>query len=201
MELIIKQSMLQANFQYKIYEKDNLIYTASVNRALLPSLRKIFVRDINGKEICSLKQEDILKLILKQLPFISFFKFSVCPFIYYENNERAGYIRENVNGDGYVYGYIGEEYYEIWEHSGTNISIIRDLKQVAAIKKSSMKVFDGDEYRVIFNKGCDKHLVVILCLLSDVLWFTSDNSSSSLSWEYNVQLTGRKIDRNWNPED
>lgn len=156
---------------------------------------------LNSIGIDNIKQENWFRLILRLIPLMCFFSFSVSPYIYYSKEMEKGYLRQKVNGDGYVYGQIEGEEFEIWEHTGNYISIHSNEKQIALIKRSKLKEFDGDRYRIIFGKSLEKHLAAIFCLLADALWHTDDTELYSMSWEFSYQLTGKKLDKNWLPED
>ena len=122
MELIVKQSKLKFNYEYKIYDHDKIIYTAKANRTIIPYLRRISIYDLNDIEVFSLKQESLLKIFLRMIPFLSFFQFSICPYNYYDNGFYKGFIREKFNGDGYIFGEIENINYEMWQHTATSFS-------------------------------------------------------------------------------
>ncbi|MFD3158368.1 hypothetical protein ACFIJ5_16205 [Haloimpatiens sp. FM7330] len=202
MELIVEQLKFKYNYEYRVYDMGIHIYTAKINRTIIPSLRKICLYETNGREICCLKQENWLKIILGMIPVINGFNFSICSYIYYKNGINEGYLSEKVTVlSEYVMGTIYGNNYEMWEHTGNNIGIYCNEKQVALIKRASFKEYDGNQYEILYNKNFEKEIVVIFCLLADVLWATSDTTSYTLSWEYTVQLTGKKMDKTWKPED
>ncbi|WP_010076726.1 hypothetical protein [Clostridium cellulovorans] len=95
MELKIEQAKLKYNYQYKIIEDGNIVNTAEINRIVFWGFRKISLFDANGNQVISLRQEDKKKLILENIPIIAFFKFSRCPYIYYKDGEKQGYLRDN----------------------------------------------------------------------------------------------------------
>lgn len=201
MELTIKQSKFRFNYQYKVYESSELLYTATINRTIIPFLRQANLYKLDGKKISCLKQESWIKFILGIAPIISFFSFTVCPYIYYENDIKQGYLEEKRNGSSYVFGKISGINFELYQHDSNYIAIYSNNVQVGLIKKSNLKEFDGDQYRVTYNKVIKREVVIILSLLADVLWYTSDTSINSFCYEWTKQLTEIKFDRNWTPED
>jgi hypothetical protein len=201
MELIIEQEVLKANYEYKIYVDKELIYISKINRTIATTLRKIHLYDRDGNEICCLKQESWLKLILQNIPFVCLFSFAVCPYIFYRDGIRQGYLREAFDGDWVVIGEIDNDKYEIWDHTGNNMSIYCNEKQVGAITRDCFKLFDGDKYKILYNRNFDRELAIMCSLLADVLWNTSDDNIYGCSWEWGMQLDGKKINKNWKPED
>lgn len=197
MELTIKQSKLKFHFEYEIYEYYKLIYRAKINRMMIPYFRKIYLYDVNGNEICCLKQESWLKLILSMFPIVNFFKFSVCPYNFYKNSIKKGFLYQ---WDSFK-GKIGGDTYEICEHTGNAISFYRNDEQVGSIDRKRFKEFDEDQYRVMYNGDLNKELVAIFTLLADAEWHTSENKTSSFSWEYTIKFGEKKQDKNWVPKD
>lgn len=200
MELIIKQSQLKKNFQYKIYALDELIYTAQANRIIIPRFRNITLFNHKGEIVCSFKQNEWKKFILSKIPIISLFRFSICPFSYYKGGIEKGYTKGKVEG-GYIFGAIDGISYEIWEETSEYTGIFREGKQVALITRSRFKQFDGDQYKLIYSKSLEMEIAAMLCLLVDTLWYTKDSQIYSTSWEYTIYYGGKKVDKDWVPED
>lgn len=178
-----------------------MIFIAKSNRTFIPNLRKIYLFELNGKEVCCLKQESWIKLILQTIPLINLFKFSVCSYIYYNHGIKEGYLREMYCGDGHVVGVINGKSYELIEHTGTYYGIYCNEKQVGYIKRNMLKELDEDKYKIIYSKSLETELAIIFCLLSDILWHTSDTNIYSINLEFSYQLTGRKYNKEWKPED
>lgn len=197
----MKQCEFKFNYEYKVYQGYEHVYTGKATRNILPWMRNIKLFDKNGNEVASLRQESKIKFFLRFIPLVNWLKVAVCPFNFYEDNNNIGFIKENINGDGYLLGNINDDKFEIWQHSGNNISIICNDKQVGLITRNASKVGDGDTYRVLINKKFNDVVAIMLTLLSDVLWNTSDTNATSMSWSYTFELTGKKLDREWKPED
>ncbi|EYE87304.1 hypothetical protein Q428_14055 [Fervidicella metallireducens AeB] len=201
MELIIEQSKFKLNYEYKVYASSELIYIAKINRNIIPSLRKIYLYESNGKEVCCLKQENWLKFILQNIPFVNFLESSICDYVYYKNGIKEGYLREKTSGDSIVIGKIKGQDYEMFGYEINNIPIYWNKKQTGVIKRKNIKELDGDQYKIIYNNSLPREVAVIFCLLSDVLWHTSDTRITSCSWEYSIPLAGEKVNKDWVPED
>lgn len=193
MELTVDQTYAKkVNCEYKIRENGNIIYKAALKRTILfPSLNKIYLYEPNGKEICILKQEDKVKFICEMVPIISMFS-SICPYIYYKNGVKQGYIIEQRSGSD-IMAEIQDKRYEIWQHTAKDVSIYYDNIQVAAIKKAR---WDRGEYKFIYEKSLEKELGIMFCLFSDFLF----NVSSPYNDIWVKRFGGRKFDADWKPK-
>lgn len=201
MELIINQSSLDLNFKYTVIEENKEICYGKANRIIIPNFRKIEVFNCQNKNLLSIKQESLLRIILKYLPIISFWNFSVCPYNFYCNGAMIGYMKEEYNGSSSVKGKIFGEFYEIVENTGECVSIYRSDKQVGLIKRRKSKIGDGDKYELIFNNNFNKELAISICILADVLWHTSDKQIYSEKLEFSTKIKGRPFNLEWKPED
>lgn len=194
MELIIRQSKLRSKYEYKVYENEELIYIGETKEIMIPQLRKIYLRDLSDNDVCVLKQESWFKLVLGLIPFIWLFKFSVPPFIYYDGSVKKGFL---FPGSGLVRGEIDGSLYEMRAHTGNVYSFYCCDKQIGLIEEKKSEKYNEHIYKVTFNKGVDKQLAVMLCIIADVVWILSDADGYSTI----VQISGRKLDESWRPGD
>lgn len=73
MNLLIKQKEYSFNYQYKVYDNNELLYTAYANRTIIPMFRKISLIDTNGNILYTLKQENLFNFIISTIPISDFF--------------------------------------------------------------------------------------------------------------------------------
>lgn len=196
MEIIIKQSKLKYNYKYKIYSQSNLLFLGKANRTILPSKRKIEISYPNGNNVCTLKQENVYKYILSCIPILNLFKISVCPYILYFNNLYQGYLKQQGFWNRDVVGIIDNNKIVIKAHTGNYISIHSSDEQVALAKKNVHKKLDADEYFVSYNKDQSVEVISIICILADIIWYTSDDTVHSSSIEYDIVLND-DFNKNW----
>lgn len=203
MELIVQQKGFGINFEYSFFDGGgNLVFKAKANRTVIPLPRKIFVYNSSKQEICSLRQDNIFKFVLANIPFMGIILRRDCPYNFYEGSVSNGFLQQNYFvGGGHIYGNVSNAPYSIYGHSGNDYSIFRDDLQVASILRSELRLGDGDKYKLIFDSRIDTKLAVILTVLVDITWHTYDTSYTSLSWERSYQLGGKKRDEEWIPKD
>lgn len=204
MRLIIEQDKLRFNYKYNIYISGNLLYTATVNRTIVPKFRKITITDLNGQQVCILKQEDKIKFILSYVPIIGWFDYFSCPYNIYISGIKQGIIKENrwgKNIDSSIECEIHNDKYYIHSHTGEEYSIFLNDKQEGLIAHDHWKIGDGDRYEVLYNSKLKPEFAAAICIFIDILWGTSDTSTTSISYQYTWIIGGRKKDKNWRPED
>jgi hypothetical protein len=204
MKLEIQQEKLKLYLEYKVIKDDEVVYIGEVNRMLLPKFRKISFSDINGKEVCTLVQEDIKTFILSKIPIINWFRDFSCPYNLYFNGINSGFLREVQLGKKEspdIYGEVDKRKYSIYMHTGNEYSIFIDDIQECLISQEHWKLGDGDIYNILYSRNLKDELAAIICILIDILWATIDISASSLSYQKTWVIGGRKKDENWKPED
>ncbi|QHI73456.1 hypothetical protein [Aminipila terrae] len=196
MEIIIKQSKLKYNYEYKIYSQSNLLLLGKANRTIFPSKRKIEISYPNGNIVCTLKQENDFKYILSCIPIINLLKICACPYILYFNNQNKGYFMQQGFWNRDIVGIIGNNKIAIKAHTGNYISIHFNNEQVALAKKNVYKKFDADEYLVNYNKDQRMEVISIIYILVDIIWYTSDDTLYSNSLEYKIVFND-DFNKNW----
>ncbi|WP_346938616.1 hypothetical protein [uncultured Clostridium sp.] len=201
MELRISQSSFNLNYEYTIFKQNEIIYYGKANRVLLPKFRKIQIFNYKNEHLLSVKQESFLRILLTHLPIISFFGFSVCPYVFYYGDSKIGYMEEEHNGSSIVKGEIYGAFYELIEHTGKYIAIYSDKHQIGLIEREISKIGDGDKYKLIFNNSFNKEIAICFCLLADILWHTSDTEIYSEKWEFSTELKERPLNCKWKPDE
>jgi len=201
MELRISQSSFNLNYEYTIFKENKVIYYGKANRVLLPKCRNIQVFNYDKEQLISVKQESILRVLLSYLPIISFFNFTVCPYVFYCGDFKIGYMEEEYNGSSIAKGEIYGVIYELVEHTSEYIAIYNNKNQIGLIKRVISKVGDGDKYKLIFNNSFDKELAICFCLLADILWHTSDTKIQGEQWEFSTEFKERPLNRKWKPDE
>lgn len=201
MEFTIRQSNFKYNYEYKIYRLNQLIYNAKINRVIIPQFRKIKLYSIENQEILCIRQKDYLKFLLGHIPIFNLFSFSICPYEFYKDNVKIGYMKMKSNTNRCIEGKVYDKQYQIWEYNGEYVFIYCNDKQVGLIKRKVSKIGDGDEYKVLFNKELEQEIAINFCLLSDIIWHTSDTQIYSQKWEFSQKLKDENLNVEWVPED
>ncbi len=202
MEMTVEQAMFNVkSYEYKFFMDDKLAFVGKANRTVIPIPRKIWLYDDVGKELCSLRQENLRRFIISNIPLIGFFQGQDCPFNFYCNGLKQGsFVEKYFNLSGLIEGTVNGFDYFVYGHTGNAVSIFAGEKQIALIKRNAFKNWDADRYKVIFSSTASAELIAILTIFSDITWETADRSVSSFSWEYTVQIGGKKLDKNWTPD-
>lgn len=203
MELEIKQDWFNfKNYNYKIYQSDQLIYTATSNRLIIPILRSITVSDNIGGNIYTIKQKNFIKHILSLVPVINLLFITSCPYIIYKNNKDIGVITEYYYFKGGTVKAVieGIEYY-LYCQTGNGVSIYCNDQQIGIIKRDVWKHGDADTYHVLFDSCLKPIIAALLSVMIDILWHTSDTKFSSISYEYTIQFGQKETDKNWHPKN
>lgn len=204
MEMIVEQAVFNVkNYEYKFFVEDRIAFIGKANRTVIPTPRKIFLYDNAGNELYSLKQENLFRFVIANIPLIGFALGKDCPYNFNVKGIKHGaFVQKYFNFSGLIIGTIGVNTYSLHGHSGNTVSIFCGEKQVGLIQRNAVKTGDADKYKVLFSSSSiGRELVASLTILSDVVWHTTDRSTTLLSWEYSVQLGGRKQDKSWIPED
>lgn len=196
MEIVVKRKRIKKIYEYRFYNKNEIIFIGKVTGPYNFHMKKIFLYNANGKEICVLKQEDLKRFFLMHVPIINLFDFCNCPYAYYKDGVKIGSLNE-LKGV-FIKGDINDDNYEICQHTGNYISIYCNNKQEGLLKRKCSATYDGELYKITINKSFNKELAVLICLLSETIWFSSNNRGGPI--QYNIVYRGRKMDPNWEPE-
>jgi len=183
----------------KFYSDEQLVFIAKANRTVVPSLRRIYLYDKNGKESCSLKQTNIIRFIISYIPIIGSAFNRDCPYNLFYRKRKIGYFVEKYFPNS-IEGNVENNNYYLYPHTGNNISIFKNDKQIVSIKRNPFNVWDADRYNVLYEKEVSNELIALLVTLADITWETEDNSTSAYSYEFNWYISGRKENKNWIPE-
>lgn len=201
MELRISQSSFNFNYNYKIFNQNEIMYYGKANRVILPKFRNIQIFNYKNEHLLSVKQENFFKMLLSHLPIISFFSFSVCPYILYYKDSKIGYMEEKCNRSSIVRGEIYGVAYELIQHTGKYVAIYSEKQQIGLIEREISKIGDGDQYRIRFNNGFNEEIAICFCLLADILWYTSDTEIYGEKYEYSIGFKERELNCNWKPDE
>ncbi len=93
----------------------------------------------------------------------------------------------------------GPDLYDIYGHRGRKYSVYKNDRQIAWWDKQAVSWFNGDNYKIIANKNCDKELVISLCLAIDN-YASNDNEKKALNFDIGkIGPQARKFDPSWQP--
>lgn len=205
MKLIIEQEKFKFNYQYKIFDDNELVYIGRANRTVIPQPRKISLCDLNNNELdIILKEENIIKFIISYIPILGWFNFSVCPYNLYVNGMKQGFLSKVVqrkNTHPSIIGEIKGHNISIYEHTGDLYTIFKDNLQQGLIKREHWKQGDGDRYIILYNREFGTELAALIGILVDIIWGTTDTSIKFLRYEYTWVLGEEKSDNHWEPKD
>ena len=196
MKLVIEQVQSKKEHRYKVCENGKVIYTLKINTRNIFALKKVYLYDAEGKEVCSAIQENKVKYYIRFIPFVGLFM-SGCTFVYYKGGKKLGVVNHRFNGGSHIWSKIDDDEYEVWNPKNTSVCIYHNDKQVALIIRKHLVMFDGDSYIASYNSSFSKELLIMLCIMSDLFWFETDNDK----YAWMIQLGKRKLDENWKPED
>lgn len=201
MEMQINQAKFSFPFyNYKIYSDGNILYTAKKTQNRLPSFVKIYLYDTRGNELYCLKQRSIFRLMLSYIPIVNFF-INGCSYILYSQGTNKGFMQHEVLSDN-VIGCLEGNNYELYQHTGDDISIFCNKVQVGFVTKNRLKFGEADKYKIEYSKHLiKKEILALLVLLADAEWPSDFSSSTNLSWEYTIKFGEKKRDLNWIPDD
>lgn len=91
----------------------------------------------------------------------------------------------------------GADVYDIYAHRGRKYSVYKNDKQIAWWDKAAVTWFNGDNYKIIADKDCDKLLMIALCLAVDNY---ASNDKDKKAVNLNIGRIGpqaRKFDPAW----
>ncbi|MFT3933583.1 MAG: hypothetical protein QM726_08220 [Chitinophagaceae bacterium] len=94
----------------------------------------------------------------------------------------------------------GRDMYDIYAHRGRKYSVYKNDKQVAWWDKNAVSWFNGDNYKIIADRDCDKILIISFCLAVDN-YANSDKEKRTVN--FNIGRLGpqaRKFDAGWQPK-
>jgi uncharacterized protein YxjI len=94
----------------------------------------------------------------------------------------------------------GSDLYDIYAHKGRKHSVYKNDKQVAWWDQKAVTWFNGDNYKIIADKDCDKLLLISFCLALDNY---ASNDEEKKTVNFNIGRIGpqaRKFDPSWVPK-
>ena len=90
--------------------------------------------------------------------------------------------------------------YDIYAHRGRKYSVYKNDRQVAWWDKEAVTWFNGDNYKIIADKDCDKLLIISFCLAVDN-YASNDKEKNTVN--FNIGRIGpqaMKFDSTWQPK-
>jgi uncharacterized protein YxjI len=94
----------------------------------------------------------------------------------------------------------GSDVYDIYGHRGRKYSVYKNDRQVAWWDKKAVTWFNGDNYKIIADKDCDKLWIISFCLTVDNY---ASNDKEKKTVNFNIGRIGpqvRKFDPSWQPK-
>jgi hypothetical protein len=197
MELIIERTLSKKEFLYKIIGKDQLIGRANYTGEIL--LRKILVTDLISNVSYLLSQTNILIKLLNALPLLNLYSFT--NFKYYVNAVYKG--RTSSNFFKPQFRFLVEDIeYIIYSHKNNFVSIMRNDKQIALIKKEDVTYAEKNRYLILYEESSQNNIAFLLLLVCfiDVVFYPNHFSFSYIKYERTVGFDKNYDDRvNWEP--
>lgn len=198
MELIIERTLSKKEFLFNIIGNSQLIGRANYTGEIL--LRKILVTDTFSNERYSLKQTNILIKLLNALPLLNLYSFT--NFKYYVNDVYKGRTSHNNFLKPQFKFHLGEVEYDIYCHKNNYISIMRDNKQIALVKKEDLTYAEKNRYILRYDASSqynDAFLLLLVCFI-DVTFYPNHFSFSNIKYEKTLGSDKNYDDRvNWRP--
>jgi len=185
------------------------MYRVEATKGTFASLCKIIVYDKYGNELYNVAQQNFNKIILRLIPFMSFFKFSVCPFEVYKEDIQVGSIREKSNGGCNIIADINDINYEIIEQTEKYVHIFKKNEQVGLIERINSSINNAYDYIILFNKNIPSEIVTIFSIIVDLTWNygcrrNDINFYNGIKTNYHEKrwnLYGKSLNKNWRPEE
>jgi uncharacterized protein YxjI len=94
----------------------------------------------------------------------------------------------------------GPDMYDIYGHRGRKYSVYKNDRQVAWWDKKAVTWFNGDNYKIIADKDCDKNLIISFCLVIDNY---ASNDKEKKAFNFDIGKIGpqaKKFDSSWQPK-
>ncbi|WP_346917586.1 hypothetical protein [Clostridium sp.] len=209
MKLITQNTCDRPNYKYSIYTETQLMYRVEATKGTFASLCKIIVYDKHGNELYNVAQQNFNKIILRLIPFMSFLKFSVCPFEVYKDDIHVGSIREKSNGGCNIIADINDINYEIIEQTEKYVHIFKENEQVGLIERINSSINNAYDYIILFNKNIPSEIVTIFSIIVDLTWNygcrrNDINFYNGIKTNYHEKrwnLYGKSLNKNWRPEE
>ncbi|WP_346848686.1 hypothetical protein [uncultured Clostridium sp.] len=209
MKLITQNTCDRPNYKYSIYTETQLIYRVEATKGTFASLCKIIVYDKYGIELYNVAQKNFNKIILRLIPFMSFFKFSVCPFEVYKDDICVGSIHEKSNGGCNIIADINGINYEIIEQTEKYVHIFKENEQVGLIERINSSINNAYDYIILLNKNIPSEIVTIFSIIVDLTWNygcrrNDINFYNGIKTNYHEKrwnLQGKNLNKNWTPKE
>src|SRR5258705_2267715 len=99
----------------------------------------------------------------------------------------------------HYYCQAGKDLYEIYGHRGRKYSVYKNDTQVAWWDQQTVTWFEGDNYKMIAEKGPDFELLISFCLVMDNHSSNSNNGNLFTINLGNVGPQARPFDPGWQP--
>jgi uncharacterized protein YxjI len=94
----------------------------------------------------------------------------------------------------------GADMYDIYGHRGRKYSVYKNDRQTAWWDKQAVSWFNGDNYKIVADKDCDKNLIISFCLAIDN-YASNDNEKKAVNIDIGkIGPQARKFDPNWQPK-
>jgi uncharacterized protein YxjI len=94
----------------------------------------------------------------------------------------------------------GADMYDIYGHRGRKYSVYKNDRQVAWWDKQAVSWFNGDNYRIVSDKDCDKNLIISFCLAIDN-YASNDSEKKTVNIDIGkIGPQARKFDPDWQPK-
>ena len=198
MKLVIKQDISKKrSYEHEIFEGNKKLYHGKFSSRNEWVMKKLNIYDHENKLIYIIKQDNkiSLKNIFKSIN--PFYKERV-PYDIHYLGEKVGHIVRSSKNGGHIRAKINDVNYEAWNLYNTYISIYKEEKQIAMIRKEAMDWYDSDIYYISSDDDVSKEIIIVLNLIYDIEFFTFAHHKER---HYIVKafLSPRKFDKDWKP--
>jgi hypothetical protein len=214
MNIKVSQQKFKWNFKYCIEVDTGESYFAEASRTILPTKRRVSIKDGYGNVLIELLEKNMLRKFLWSLPFIgivaAFLYKEICAYDIIQKDKNTGSLaRIRDYSQPRLEAHIGEQTITVYEFSlgmkGIKYSVYCDGTQVGLVEKNPITSFNADKYLAQFDSNTDVLSNILIAVAIDLAFHTNDVnteiSSAETSYEWNL-LQGRaktKYDENWKP--
>lgn len=170
------------------------------NRTAGLLLRKLKVYS-NGSIIYTMEQRGIIKKTLINLLYLLFRPQMIPSYLIYKENMQIGKSQSNLFKVNHEKLYIYNLVYDLNLYANNCMTILRNNKQIALVKKNNVSYANQDEYNVLYESDLneDRPLLLLLVMCLDVAFWSERVRWNGLRWEKTIGKESLPNEVNWQP--
>lgn len=166
-------------------------------------LRKIYLEDKSNGMKYILKQTNYLLKTITWIPIFWLFPIGLFPrFLLFENDNCIGNTKVSFFTAKRTI-VIQNHLYELYLHSNNYVSIMKDDRQIALIKKRNIVCMEENHYTVDIDKGLENNIYLMLLLIAfvDIIYFRNRYRWDFFKYEKTVGLDKMQKRTLWKSSD